>query len=60
MRKYLLVIWLMGILAIVGEIRCIYQLLTSDFKPSYKREIIYGVAAVTGVGAAIGYLNIPD
>lgn len=43
-----------------GEIRCIYQFCTSDFEPSYKREIIYGVAAVTGLGAIVGYIDIAD
>lgn len=45
---------------IFGEIRCIYQFITSDFKPSYEREIIYGVAAITGLGAVVGYINISD
>jgi hypothetical protein len=57
MKGIILLLWLA---AIVGEIRCIYQLLTSDFKPSYKREIIYGVCTITGIGAVVGYINIPD
>jgi predicted membrane-bound spermidine synthase len=47
-------------LGIIGEIRCIYQFFTSDFEASYKREIIYGVSACTGIGAVVGYFNIAD
>lgn len=45
---------------IFGEIRCIYQFCTSDFEPSYKREVIYGVASCTGLGTVVGYINISD
>lgn len=48
------------LLALFGEARCIYQFCTSDFKPSYKREIIYGVSMVTGTGAFMGYFNFHD
>lgn len=50
---------LLIIALIIGEIRCYYQFFTSDFKPSYKREIIYGIGLV-GPGAVIGWFNIPD
>lgn len=46
--------------AIFGECRSLYQFCTSDFEPSYKREIIYGVATFTGLGAIVGYFNIHD
>lgn len=52
--------FLLIFILIFGEVRCIYQLFTSDFKPSYKREIIYGVGVFTGLGSIIGYFNIPD
>ena len=45
---------------IIGEVRCIYQFFTSDFKPSYKREMIYGFSAITGIGSVVGWFNIPD
>ena len=50
----------LGVLAVVGEISCIYKFVTSDFEPSYKREVIYGIGMVTGVGAIIGYMDIED
>jgi len=46
--------------ALIGEIQCIYKFCTSDFKPSYKREIIYGVSMCTGIGAITGWMNFPD
>lgn len=55
-----LVIILIWIAAIFGEVRCIYQFFTSDFEPTYKREIVYGFSALCGVGAVVGYFNIPD
>lgn len=59
MLKAILVIAIY-ILGIIGEIRCFYQFFTSDFESSYKREMIYGLSAITGIGAVVGYINIPD
>jgi hypothetical protein len=55
-----LFISLLWIAAIIGEIRCLYQFFTSDFKPSYKRECVYGISAFTGLGVIVGYINIAD
>lgn len=60
MRTGIIIMVLLWVLAIIGEVRCIYQFATSDFEPSYKREIIYGAAAITGFGAIVGYFNIAD
>ena len=46
--------------AILGEIMCIAKCINSDWEPSYKREIIYGASALAGIGAIVGYINIPD
>lgn len=54
---FVILIW---IAAIIGEVRCIYQFCTSDFQPSYKRECIYGISMITGIGAVTGYMNFPD
>jgi len=43
-----------------GYGRCAYQFVTSDFEPSYKREVIYGVGLVTPIGPIIGLINIKD
>lgn len=58
--KSLIVIVVIWALAIIGEVRCIYQFFTSDFEASYKREMIYGFSAITGIGAIVGYINIAD
>jgi len=46
--------------AIVGEVMCIIRCVSSDWYPPYKREIIYGVSALTGLGIIVGYINISD
>lgn len=46
--------------ALVGEVMCVVKCVTSDWKPPYKREFIYGVSAVTGFGMIVGYIEIPD
>lgn len=58
--KYSIIMIAIWLLAIVGEVMCIYKFFTSDFEPSYKREIIYGASMCTGLGAIVGYINIPD
>jgi len=55
-----IIIMLVWVLALIGEISCIYKFATSDFEPSYKREIVYGVSALVGVGCIVGYMDIED
>ena len=43
-----------------GYVLCIMKFIESDFKPSYKRECIYGGSLVLGIGGFVGYLDIPD
>ena len=43
-----------------GWVMCIYKFADSDFEPSYKREIVYAIGAITGTGCIIGYFDIPD
>ena len=52
------VILIVGLL--FGEARCIYKALTCDWSPIGKAEIIYTGAALTGVGALVGWFNIDD
>ena len=52
-----LVIW---VLAIIGEVRCIYKAFTCNWEPIGKAEIIYTGAALTGFGAIVGWFNIED
>lgn len=53
-------IYLLYFLLLLGQILCIIKFIRSDFKPSYKREIIYGIGMVTPLGSVIGYFNIKD
>ena len=48
------------ILAIVGEIRCIYKAIKCDWDPVGKAEIIYTGGALTGLGSIIGWIDIED
>lgn len=52
--------FILYLLFLIGEVRCVYQFVDSDFKESYKRELIYGISAATGIGSIVGYFNIPD
>lgn len=52
-----LLIW---VLAIVGEVRCIYKMCTCNWEPVGKAEVIYTISACTGLGAVVGWFNIQD
>jgi hypothetical protein len=54
---FMVIIWL---LAIIGEIRCVYKAVTCNWEPVGKAEVIYTVAACTGLGVVVGYINIED
>lgn len=43
-----------------GYVRCAVKFFTSDFEPSYKREVVYGIGTFTGFGCIIGWFNIED
>jgi len=51
---------LLWVLAIIGEIRCIYKAITCNWEPIGKSEIVYTIGACTGTGAIIGWFNIKD
>ena len=55
-----IVVILLWILALIGEVRCIYKAVTCNWEPIGKAEIIYTAAAFTGFGAIVGYINIED
>jgi len=60
MKNTGLIIAIIYILAIIGEVRCIYKTVTCNWEPIGKAEIIYTAASITGMGAVIGWLNIED
>ena len=49
-----------AVLAVVGEVKCIYKAVNCNWEPIGKAEIVYTGAALTGVGAIVGYLDIKD
>lgn len=51
---FVIIFWLA---AVVGEVMCIVKFFKCDFKESYKAEIVYGLAAVSGFGAIVGYMD---
>jgi len=58
--KMILVVYAIGILALIGECRCIYKAVTCNWEPIGKAEIIYSGAAACGLGAIVGWLEIED
>jgi hypothetical protein len=53
---YLLLI----IAAVYGECRCVYKMITCNWEPIGKAEILYTVGVFSGCGVVIGYLDIED
>jgi len=48
------------IFVLVGEVRCVVKAVKCDWNPVGKAEVLYTGAAVTGLGAIVGWINIPD
>jgi len=48
------------IAVIFGEIRCIYKMVSCNWEPVGKAEVIYTIGTFTGLGVVIGYVNIED
>jgi hypothetical protein len=57
---YGIIFLIIPILLIIGEIRCIYKAISCDWEPVGKAEVIYTVAACTGLGSIVGWFNIED
>jgi hypothetical protein len=58
--KKLIFIILIIILGLIGEIRCAYKMITCNWEPIGKSEILYTVGTFTGLGAVIGWIDIKD
>ena len=43
-----------------GYIRCVYKMITCNWEPIGKAEVVYTVGTFTGAGVVIGYFNIKD
>lgn len=46
--------------ALAGEVLCIYKAVKCNWEPVGKAEVIYTAAAVTGLGAVVGWIDIED
>ena len=49
-----------GVAAVVGEVLCIYKAIRCNWEPVGKAEIVYTGAALVGLGAVVGYMDIQD
>lgn len=49
-----------AIILLIGEIICVIKMVTCNWEPVGKAEIIYTVGTFTGFGCVIGYINIED
>ena len=45
---------------LVGEIKCVVKAVRCDWNPVGKAEILYTGAALTGLGAIVGWIDIED
>lgn len=59
-NAFLLIMWLLLIGGFIGEIRCIYKMITCNWEPVGKAEILYTIGTFSGAGAVIGWFNIED
>lgn len=48
------------VLAVLGEIQCIYKAIKCNWEPIGKAEIVYTIAAFTPVGCIVGWIDIKD
>jgi hypothetical protein len=60
MKKIGIIYLIIVAVIVIGEIRCIYKALKCNWEPIGKAEVIYTGAALTGLGAVIGWFDIED
>lgn len=53
-------ITLLGVFALIGEIKCIVKAVQCNWDPIGKAEILYTGGALSGFGSIIGWLDIKD
>jgi len=59
--KKLFLLWAVLILmSIIGEVKCIIKALNCNWEPIGKAEVVYTVAAMSGMGSIVGWFNIKD
>ena len=60
MRIYMLFWLIFWAVFTAGEIQCVVKAIKSDWEAPFKREAIYTVSFLTGVGAVTGWFDIAD
>lgn len=45
---------------LIGEVKCVVKAVRCDWNPVGKAEVIYTGAALTGLGAIVGWIDIED
>ncbi len=48
------------VLAIIGEVKCIYKAVTCNWEPIGKAEVFYTAGSLTGLGCIVGWIDIKD
>lgn len=51
---------LIGLFLFIGQVKCWNKMVTSDWDPIGKREIVYTVSFFTCLGTVVGYFDIED
>jgi len=51
---------IIGLILIVGEVKCVVKAFNCDWEAPYKSEAIYTISAITGIGGIVGYMNFED
>jgi len=60
MKKSLIILIVLAILAVVGEVKCIVKAFSCNWEPIGKAEAVYTISALMGIGAIVGYIDIED
>ena len=54
----LVVYFLIGIFLLIGQVKCFNKMVTSDWEPIGKREVIYTASFFTCLGGIVGWFEI--
>ena len=59
-KRQTIITGLILIFLIIGEVRCIVKAYKCNWESIGKAEVIYTVAACSGLGSIVGWFNIKD
>lgn len=60
MKKLGAFVIILYILFIIGWVRCVYKMVTCNWEPIGKAEVLYTVGTFTGAGVVIGWFDVED